>query len=68
MTSSPDGAVGQNLVFGLQLRKEDHIPNRIGSREHHHQAVDSDPDSPGRRHAVLKRGEEVLVELLFMAR
>lgn len=33
----------------------------MGAREHHHQAVDSEPDAAGRRHSLFERLDESLV-------
>ena len=46
------------------MREENHIPNRVSAGQHHHEAVDADSDATCRRHAILKRKQEVFVDLL----
>ena len=40
----------------LLAREKDHVANRLGVGQQHHQAVDADSQTAGRRHAVFKSG------------
>src|SRR6266704_5190539 len=50
--------------FGPQHREQNHLADVRLVREDHQQPVDTEPDAARRRHAVLERPQEVLVELL----
>src|SRR5688500_8102370 len=43
----------------LELRKQDHVPDRRAVGEEHHEAVDADPFAGGRRKAILERADVV---------
>ena len=49
-----------------QLRKKDHVTDRMLIGQQHHQAVDANAESARRRHAVLQGDEKVLVEGLCL--
>src|ERR1043165_4564105 len=51
----------------LQLRKQNHITYAFLSEQHHAQAVDTDADATGGRHAVFEGHEEILVQFLLLA-
>src|SRR5437867_3600801 len=50
------------LLDRPQLREEDHLADRRLVGQEHGQSVDPDAQATGRRHAVLERDQEVLVE------
>jgi len=55
-------------ILPLQQREEHHVANAGRAGEHHDQAVDADANAACGRHAVLKRLDEVVVDLLrFLA-
>ena len=43
------------------MREQDHVADRGGAGEQHHQAVDADPLARGGRHAVFEGGDVILV-------
>ena len=45
-------------------REQDHLADRGHLGEQHHQPVDADPESAGRRQAVFERADVVLVDIL----
>src|SRR5580658_5567153 len=47
--------------LGLEQRKENHIANRCGVRQSHHETIDPHPKTCRRRHAVLERPNVVFV-------
>src|SRR3954470_3412923 len=59
--STKGGAPGRALAHGW---KQHDFADRAAPAEQHHQAVDPDADPTGRRHAVLEREQEALVERL----
>src|SRR2546427_12645185 len=50
--------------FGPQHREQNHLADVRLVREDHQQPVDTETDAARRRHAVLERPQEVLIELL----
>src|SRR5271170_860637 len=46
-------------------RKQNHVPNRLRTREHHHEPIDAQTHSAGRRHAKFQSRQKILVGLLF---
>src|SRR5580658_9410571 len=61
------GAARGLRLRGAQLREQDHVPDALGPGEEHAEPVDPDAHAPRGRHAVLKRGQEVLVDALGLA-
>src|SRR3954452_8237362 len=49
-----------------EVWEEDHVTNRLRTREQHHQAIDADAQPTSRRHAVLERAHVVVVESLCL--
>ena len=43
------------------MREQNHLPNIRSVRQDHHEAIDSHPKSPRRRHSVFEGSEKVLV-------
>jgi hypothetical protein len=48
----------------LKMRKQDHVSNRFGSRQYHHEAVYTDPYATGGRHPMFQGQQKILVEVL----
>src|SRR5690606_32708679 len=63
--SVPRGEMGSDPIFlrafALQLREQQHVADRRGSRQEHHEAVDADTETGSGRHAVLERADVVFV-------
>ena len=55
------------FLFRFQLRKQNHIANTFLAEQHHAKPVNSDSHSAGRRHAVFKRNQKILVQFLLLA-
>ena len=49
--------------FGAHLGEEQYILDGRGAGHHHHQAIDADADTSGRRHAVFEGAQEILVDV-----
>src|SRR5712691_6795495 len=47
-----------------QLRKQNNVSDRVLIREQHRDAIDAHAEAAGWRHAVLERGQKVLIERL----
>ncbi len=48
--------------FGAHLGKKQHVLNGLRIRQKHDEPVDADAHPAGRRHAVLERPQEILVD------
>ena len=48
------------------MGEEEDVADALLTQQHHDQPVDADADAAGRRHAVLERGEEVVVQFLLL--
>ncbi len=46
---------------GAHRGEEDDLAHALGAGQQHHQAIDSNADAAGRRHALLERADEILV-------
>src|SRR5207302_1585086 len=75
-TGSPKGEAGGSerikrptksdwLFFRSQQREQDHIADGFRAGKQHGEPVHSETEAAGRRHAVLKRQQKFLVDLLF---
>src|SRR5262245_10643453 len=62
---TPDRIHSLGLVrFRLEMRKQDHVTNLLGSRQYHNEAVYTDPDPTGGRHPIFQRQQKILVGVL----
>src|SRR5450631_1806729 len=61
------GAVGSLRLRGPELREEDDVADALGAGEQHAEPVDPDAHAARRRHPVLEREQEVLVDALGLA-
>ena len=59
--------MGRRSVLSLELREEDDVANRWRSGEEHDEAVDTNADASGGRHAVFEGLDEVFVDFLGFA-
>ncbi len=50
--------------LGPHGREQDHLADRLGARDQHHQPVEADAEPAGRRQPVLERADVVLVDVL----
>ena len=50
-----------SITSAPHLREEEHVADRALAREQHDEPVDADAEPTGGRHAVLQRGDEILV-------
>ena len=55
-------AVGSLVALRPQGGEEDHVADRLGAGDQHHQAVEADPEPAGRRQPVLERLHVVVVD------
>src|SRR4051794_39301220 len=61
-----DAKVPPTLFFGSQQRKQNHVTNGFSAGEQHCEPVDTDTKTTCRRHTVLKRKQEFLVDVLLL--
>ena len=52
----------RNLLLRSHLWEEQHLLNVCLARHEHHQTVDTNADTTRRRHTVLQRAQEVLID------
>lgn len=55
-------ALGRHSLLRAHLREENHVADRLLVGQQHRQAIHTHPQAARRRHAVLQRPQEVLIE------